>query len=316
MIEFLLALIAGIATPTQTSINNRLRQRVGSPYITSLISFSVATLCFVVLLLVNGGGLGIPFATINEHPWWIWTGGVFGVLIVVPTTIALPKIGSAKMVMLLSFGQIMTSLIVDHFGIFDALQISFGLSRALGAIVVIYGVAKIAGFSPKSGKAGGLGANASDQTGGFIYNLLPFISGIACALQVAVNGTLGAVIGDAWKAAFISMSVGTLSTAVLVVVMLVFAKKSLYDPEEYDVQLKAWMLMGGAVAFVLVGGNAVAAPVIGTGLVTIMNLVGQMGMGLVIDGVGFLGIEKQAVSKDKIIGMLAMIVGAAVITFI
>ena len=54
----------------------------------------------------------------------------------------------------------------------------------------------------------------------------------------------------------------------------------------------------------------------GTGLNTIMNLIGMMASGLAIDAAGFLGIEKKPVTFRKIAGMLLMLAGTALISFL
>ena len=69
-------------------------------------------------------------------------------------------------------------------------------------------------------------------------------------------------------------------------------------------------------ALTVVSGNAAVAPVLGTGLSTITNLIGMMASGLAIDAVGFLGIEKKPVTFKKITGMLLMLAGTALISFI
>ena len=51
------------------------------------------------------------------------------------------------------------------------------------------------------------------------------------------------------------------------------------------------MAAGALLALTVVGGNAITAPVLGTGIATIMNLIGMMGAGLIIDATGFLGID-------------------------
>ena len=66
----------------------------------------------------------------------------------------------------------------------------------------------------------------------------------------------------------------------------------------------------------IVASNAIAAPVLGTGIVTILNLVGMMAAGLAIDATGFLGIEKKPVTLVKIAGMLLMTGGSALISLL
>ena len=52
--SIILGILAGIGLPVQTSINTALRKKVGSPYNASLVSFVVALLFLVLLLLVTG----------------------------------------------------------------------------------------------------------------------------------------------------------------------------------------------------------------------------------------------------------------------
>ena len=50
--SIIFGILAGIGVPIQTSINARLRKKVGSPYRASLVSFAVS-LIFLVLLLLD-----------------------------------------------------------------------------------------------------------------------------------------------------------------------------------------------------------------------------------------------------------------------
>ena len=92
----------------------------------------------------------------------------------------------------------------------------------------------------------------------------------------------------------------------------IFVLGKLYIFEDF----KVWMVTGGLFALTVVSGNAAVAPILGTGLSTITNLIGMMAAGLAIDAVGFLGIEKKPVTFQKIVGMLLMLAGTALISFI
>lgn len=312
MLAFLIGLIAGAASPTQASVNARIREDFKSPYITSIVNFIVGGLFLAVLILIVERNLSIPFGEIAAEPFWIWLGGACGTAIVILNIICLPKLGSAVNVMLICFGQIMTGLVVDHFGLFYSPQASMSLMRALGAIIVFAGIALVNGIGKTDSKT-------SAGKPAVLYVILAIFCGFACAAQVAINGALKAYAGSALKATFISMVVG-LITAILVAVIIVAlkGKAGIYDDGAADtpIRFKAWMICGGLLAIVIVGGNAVAAPILGTGVVTILNLVGMMAAGLVIDATGFLGIEVKPVTVSKVIGMLLMTGGAAMISLL
>lgn len=323
MLAFILGLIAGAASPTQASVNGRVREEVRSPYISSVISFTVACLLMVIILLAAEHTLYIPLGTIAAEPFWIWLGGTCGTVIVILNIICLPHLGSAKNVMLICFGQIMTGLIVDHFGLFYSPQVSISLRRAAGAVLVIIGIALVNGVIKKSPDTGALDREKSEKksSGGaiIIYTLLAAFNGFACSSQIAINGALKTYAGSALKATMVSMIVGLICAIIVVLfITLTKGKNAIYDDGDPTGAggLKPWMIFGGALAIVIVGGNAIAAPVLGTGIVTILNLVGMMAAGLLIDAVGFLGIEKKPVTAVKVAGMILMLAGAALISLV
>lgn len=329
MLAFVIGLIAGIASPTQASVNARIREDYKSPYITTIVNFIVAGSLLVLLILVVERNLSIPLGIIAKEPAWIWLGGAFGTAIVILNIICLPKLGSANNVMLICFGQIMTGLVIDHFGLFRAPQASMSLMRFIGAVLVILGIALVNGKLRKTDEREAaeqvsqtqISRNRSTRNNGTIllYIVLAIFCGAACAGQVAVNGTLKGMAGSALKATLISMAVGLItSLLVTLAVALIRGKAGLYDDgcSPDNARFKTWMVGGGALAIVIVGGNAVAAPILGTGVVTILNLIGMMAGGLVIDAVGFLGIDKKPVTLTKIIGMLLMTAGTAIISLL
>lgn len=321
LLAYLLGLLAGAASPTQASVNGRVREDVKSTYITSIISFTVATVLMAVIMLAAEHSLYIPLGEIAKAPLWIWLGGTCGTIIVTLNIICLPHLGSANNVMLICFGQIMTGLIVDHFGLFFSPQVRMSLVRFAGAVLVILGIALVNGVV-KTGRDGQGEQSGEAKQGSkaslLLYILLAAFNGFACASQIAINGALKTYAGSALRATTVSMIVGLIFAVITALVLLLTkGRKAVYDngdPEDAT-GFRPWMLFGGALAIVIVCGNAIAAPILGTGIVTILNLVGMMGAGLLIDAVGFLGIEKQPVTFIKVAGMILMIAGAALITF-
>ena len=219
MISFLLGLLAGVASPTQASVNSRMREDLRSPYTTSIYNFICATVIMAVAMLVIEKSLYIPVARIAEQPFWIWLGGTCGTFIVFLNIICLPKLGSARNVMLLCFGQTMTGLMIDHFGLFGSAQIPLDMKRVTGAVIVLAGIVLV------NIPAGRDRANdTGDAKGGslILYMILSMLCGFSCASQVAINGTLREYSGSAVRATFISMAVGLISIIILtlIVVML------------------------------------------------------------------------------------------------
>ena len=135
----LIGILAGISVPTQAGINAQLGLWTRSPVIAATISFAVGTLSLVVYTLATR--IPLPaLATIGNHPWWIWIGGTLGAFFVTTTIILVPKLGATTMVAAVLAGQMLASLLIDHFGWlgYPLHPASFG--RIAGVALVCAGV--------------------------------------------------------------------------------------------------------------------------------------------------------------------------------
>ena len=309
MLAVLIGLIAGIASTVQASINTEARRFFRSPFITAGINFSVAWLLLAAFIIFTEHRFFIPVREIAQNPPWIWLGGVCAIIIVTLNIVCVPKLGAAGNVMILNFGQIVTGLVIDHFALFGADKVSMSLTRLAGAVLVMAGMILVTQEkAPEGGK----------RSLPMLFAILAFIDGVACSTQIAVNGTLRVVIESVSKATIVSMSVAILSTIIVITTLtLTKGRSGIFDQTDDDrPDFRPWMITGGIFALTVVSGNAAVAPVLGTGLNTIMNLIGMMAAGLAIDAAGFLGIEKKTVTLRKVTGMLLMLAGTAIISFL
>ena len=305
MLTYLLAFASGLAQPMQTSINGTLRSKVKSPYITAVISFGMAFTGLAVVTLVAEGNFNINWQAAAGQPLWIWGGGMCGVFIVTLSVVCLPQIGSELTVVLECFGQIVISLIIDHFGLFHSTQISVDFTRISGIALLMVGVILIARDTDASGQI---------RRYPIKYMALAALAGVFCGLQIAVNGALSSVLGSGCHSAMISTGSGVVLAGLLV--GIIFATKGANGvfEEGKDIPFKWYMVTGGLFGTVIVGGNCITAPLLGAGTVSILNLVGFNVGGLAIDATGFLGIEKKRITLIKMIGVVAMSIGVIIVT--
>lgn len=140
-----LAVAAGFCLPTQAGINARLAEWCRSAILAAAISFAVGTLALIAYALL----LRIPWpelASTGRQPWWVWSGGFFGAFFVASTVVLAPRLGAASMVALIVAGQMLASMVVDHFGLLGyATHPASGL-RLLGMLLLVGGVAMIRMF--------------------------------------------------------------------------------------------------------------------------------------------------------------------------
>ena len=144
----LLALIAGAVLPVQGAINGLLRQDLGAPFVVGTISFAVATLSMIAVLLVTllTGGAKPRLGGLRTMPWWGWIGAICGATYVTTVFVAIPAIGTAATVGLTVAGQQIVSLFVDRHGWFRLPQREISALRFAGVVVLRLGVAAIKVF--------------------------------------------------------------------------------------------------------------------------------------------------------------------------
>ncbi|MGL6040342.1 MAG: DMT family transporter, partial [Deefgea sp.] len=112
----LLALTIGLVVPLQAAINHQLKSVIDhSTVLAALVSFSVGMLALLFIALATGQKLGALLELPKAEPWML-LGGLLGALFVFGTTLLAPKLGAATMLSLIITGQIIASMLFDHYG--------------------------------------------------------------------------------------------------------------------------------------------------------------------------------------------------------
>jgi bacterial/archaeal transporter family-2 protein len=141
----LLALVAGAMMPTQAAINNKLAGYVASPISAAFISFLVGTVGLFVYMIATGTPLN-NLVNIKDAPPVAWIGGMLGAFFVASTVILAPRIGVAMTFSLIVAGQMLITLVLDHFGFLGLPVKEISLPRVGGILLIVAGVAIIRRF--------------------------------------------------------------------------------------------------------------------------------------------------------------------------
>lgn len=313
MLAVLIGVFGGLLMPLQTSVNSRLKLSVGSPLLASLISFSVGTLALIAATVVLHGP-GVPdFTLVSAQPWWLWLGGVYGVVVLTGNILMMPRLGAVQTVVLPITGQVLMGLVIDHFGLFESQVVPLTATRLLGGVLVLAGVLGAVGLvtawrhrdSIATGSAGGVDAWAWRGFG--------ILCGMLSASQSATNGQLGEVLGSAVKATTVSFAVGALTLLVLVAVTRTPLR---FRVPATETRNPWWMWIGGLLGATLVFINAFLVPVIGTGLTVLATLLGMMAGSLLIDHFGLLSSRRNPVTPSQLGGLLVMLAGVVLIRLV
>ncbi len=137
-----MVLLCGLSLPMQTCIN-RYFARIrcgGDARKSSLFSFFSGS---CVLAVVSGIVSAVMIYAYDRAiwdfaatSWWMFTGGVFGALNVHGALIMAPRVGMTRLYMLVVFGQLVSALLYDHFGVLGVSQFSATPLRISGTILI------------------------------------------------------------------------------------------------------------------------------------------------------------------------------------
>ncbi len=138
LLVFLL-ILAGSGLTLQAAVNARLREAVGSPVLSALISFLVGSLPLAVAASVGLFGRG-RLTGLAGSPWWMWLGGLFGAFYVTLSVIGVPRVGAAVVIACAVAGQLACALALDSFGWLGVPRAPINIWRVLGVALVFAGV--------------------------------------------------------------------------------------------------------------------------------------------------------------------------------
>ena len=138
---YLLAIAAGLGITLQTTLNGQLAKGVGGDSVAAaLFSFTAGAVCLGVFSLMRGG-IVASLAAIPAQPWWSLLGGLLGAGALLSYVVLAPKIGLSALLGLAIAGQIISSLVIDHFGLIGASERPVSLVKLAGSMVMLAGLA-------------------------------------------------------------------------------------------------------------------------------------------------------------------------------
>lgn len=139
----LLALAAGAVLPLQGAVNSLLHADLGAPMAVGAVSFIVATVAMLIVMLAVRPFSGTAHAAgegLARMPWWGWLGGFAGAAYVTTVFSSIPAIGASATIGLTVTGQQFASLFVDHFGLFRLPKRKISVPRLVGVALLLGGV--------------------------------------------------------------------------------------------------------------------------------------------------------------------------------
>lgn len=135
---YLLPVFAGVAITIQAGINSQLRLALQHPLLAAFISFTVGTVALGALLVFSKEAL--PQLSQYSHiNWYKYTGGLLGAFVVTVTLLAVARIGAGNMFVLIVAGQLVTAVVMDHYGVLGLKANPVTVQKFLGICLLVAG---------------------------------------------------------------------------------------------------------------------------------------------------------------------------------
>jgi bacterial/archaeal transporter family-2 protein len=141
----------------------------------------------------------------------------------------------------------------------------------------------------------------------FLAVLLAAGAGGLVGMQAPINSRLGKSVGS-FEAAMFSFLVGT----VALVLILLVARGGVGGIGQIG-RVPWWGLVGGLLGAVYVSVALIAVRTLGATGLTAAVITGQLVISLVIDRLGLLGVAKHGVGVGRILGVVLLVAGVALI---
>ena len=144
--------IAGAVVGVQRALNGQINEHSHQSFTTSLLNFITGTTFLVILILV-GVALGKnQLSPLPAGPWWIYTGGVIGVIYIAFTSTIVQHLGVLTFTLFSVGGQLAASLVIDLVSPTDGVSVSTYLVTGLAMTyigVIVGGVSNSRVQKPK-----------------------------------------------------------------------------------------------------------------------------------------------------------------------
>jgi transporter family-2 protein len=116
--------IAGAIVGIQRALNGQINEYSKQSFTTSLLNFMTGT-TFLLVLIIAGLILGKnELSPLPSGPWWIYTGGVIGVIYIAFTSTIVQHLGVLTFTLFSVGGQLVGSLIIDFVSPTEGVSVS------------------------------------------------------------------------------------------------------------------------------------------------------------------------------------------------
>jgi transporter family-2 protein len=135
---FLVAVIAGVSNPFQAATNGELNKQLQRPIWAGIAVYATG---LVGLLLVQAiVREALPVKNLGAVTWWAWMGGVISIISTMVGLTMVQRLGSGVFTGISLTAALVTSVLLDQFGVAGLRQHSATPGRMVGCALLIAGI--------------------------------------------------------------------------------------------------------------------------------------------------------------------------------
>jgi transporter family-2 protein len=144
ILSYLFAIVAGSANPAQAGANAQLNKGLASPVWSALFVYASGLLGVLLLQMILRQAW--PGGRFGSIPWWAWVGGFLSIGSTMAGLMLAQKMGSGVFTGLSLTASLVTSIVLDQFGLLGFKPHPVSPLRLAGAGLMISGIWLIAKF--------------------------------------------------------------------------------------------------------------------------------------------------------------------------
>lgn len=131
-------LFVGIFPPLQAAFNGQLRLATHSILTATFLSFFIGAIMLAILVFIVEKRIKIPLhdAQGNKIPLWIYTGGVFGIIIVGGTIVVIHQLGAVLTSIVFILGQLLMAVFIDQLGLFGLAKRTITYQKTIALLLM------------------------------------------------------------------------------------------------------------------------------------------------------------------------------------
>ena len=134
----LMGCVAGAIVGVQRALNGQINEYSNQSFTTSFLNFFMGTSFLFIFLLILVAVGPTEFVPLPSGPWWIYTGGVLGVIYIAFTSTIVQHLGVLTFTLFSVGGQLVGSLLIDLYSPTDGVNVSVYLVS--GIVMTYFGV--------------------------------------------------------------------------------------------------------------------------------------------------------------------------------